>query len=288
MYGRQLACEFGPLKLKAFRQKLIDKNQARSTINENIQRVRRFFRWCAGEELIDANVPKALEMVDGLRKGRSNAKEGRKIEPVAMDAVEAVVSRLTPVVADMVRLQLLLGCRPGELCNIRPMDIDRTGDVWIYTPASHKTEHLGKSRAIAIGPKGQDILRKYLLRSEDSYCFSPAESEKHRREAIHATRKTPARYGNCPGSNRSSCPKKQPGNRYNAGSYRTAVQRACKKVGIPNWSPNQLRHTRGTEIRSQFGLEAAQVALGHSNADTTQIYAEVDLEKAVAIARKIG
>jgi integrase len=54
------------------------------------------------------------------------------------------------------------------------------------------------------------------------------------------------------------------------------------------WSPNQLRHTAGTEIRRQFGLEAAQVTLGHSNANVTQIYAERDLAKAAEIMRQVG
>ncbi|MDC0935463.1 tyrosine-type recombinase/integrase [Pirellulales bacterium] len=54
------------------------------------------------------------------------------------------------------------------------------------------------------------------------------------------------------------------------------------------WSPNQLRHTAGTAICKRFGLEAAQVILGHSNANVTQVYAERDLDKAVAVAREVG
>ncbi|PHQ34324.1 tyrosine-type recombinase/integrase [Rhodopirellula bahusiensis] len=54
------------------------------------------------------------------------------------------------------------------------------------------------------------------------------------------------------------------------------------------WHPNQLRHTRGTEIRKQFGIEAAQVILGHAAADVTQVYAERDAEKGREVARKIG
>ena len=57
---------------------------------------------------------------------------------------------------------------------------------------------------------------------------------------------------------------------------------------LPKWSPNRLRHTAATEIRRTFGLEAAQVALGHSQADVTQIYAEKDLTLAAEVARKIG
>lgn len=45
---------------------------------------------------------------------------------------------------------------------------------------------------------------------------------------------------------------------------------------------------RGTEIRKRFGLEAAQVILGHASADVTQVYAERDLQKAVQIMREVG
>ena len=57
---------------------------------------------------------------------------------------------------------------------------------------------------------------------------------------------------------------------------------------VPIWTPNQLRHSRATEIRSRFGLEAAQTVLGHSEADVTQIYAERDFELAARIMREIG
>ena len=56
----------------------------------------------------------------------------------------------------------------------------------------------------------------------------------------------------------------------------------------PSGRPNQLRHSAATEIRKQFGLEAAQVTLGHSQADVTQIYAERDLTLAAEVMRKIG
>jgi integrase len=49
-----------------------------------------------------------------------------------------------------------------------------------------------------------------------------------------------------------------------------------------------LRHTAATLIRKQFGLEAAQVILGHAVADVTQVYAERDAEKARAVARQVG
>ena len=54
------------------------------------------------------------------------------------------------------------------------------------------------------------------------------------------------------------------------------------------WSPNQLRHNAATSIRREFGLEAAQVILGHSKLGTTQVYAEQDTAKAIAVAKAVG
>jgi integrase len=49
-----------------------------------------------------------------------------------------------------------------------------------------------------------------------------------------------------------------------------------------------LRHTFGTEVRKVEGFEAAQVMLGHSRADVTQVYAERNESLALKIAAKIG
>jgi site-specific recombinase XerD len=54
------------------------------------------------------------------------------------------------------------------------------------------------------------------------------------------------------------------------------------------WHPNQLRHSFATRVRKQHGLEAAQVLLGHSRADVTQVYAERNEELAAKVAAKIG
>jgi integrase len=55
----------------------------------------------------------------------------------------------------------------------------------------------------------------------------------------------------------------------------------CKKNDVPHWHSNQLRHNAATRLRKEFGLAVAQVVLGHSKADITQVYAEIDLEKAI-------
>ena len=71
-------------------------------------------------------------------------------------------------------------------------------------------------------------------------------------------------------------------------SYRRAVHRACKRAGVQQWSPSQLRHTSGTAVREKMGLEAAQVHLGHARCDVTQVYAETSQAKAIEVARRMG
>jgi integrase len=83
-------------------------------------------------------------------------------------------------------------------------------------------------------------------------------------------------------------PKRRPRTAYSTASYKTCVARACDKAGVTVFRPNRIRHTFATKVRQQFGLDTAQVMLGHSKADVTQVYAEANLEAAAEVARKIG
>jgi len=314
LYGRQPAEEFGPLALEAVRNRMIDIGWARGNINRSIDRVRRLFRWGVRKQLVPPSVIQGLEAVPGLRRGKSEAKETAPILPVDDATIEATLPHLPEIVADMVRLQRLTGMRPAEVCIMRPCDIDRSGNVWLYRPESHKTEHHGRERLVPLGPKAQGVLLRYLARDSSAYCFRPCDSEAKRRSLAHVNRRTPIQYGNTVGTNRVRKPKRTAGDYYDTNAYRRAIHRACdkafthpklssvkqselseKQIGElrrwqskHRWSPNQLRHAAATEVRREFGLEAAQVVLGHSQANVTQIYAERDLAKGIEVARRIG
>ena len=66
------------------------------------------------------------------------------------------------------------------------------------------------------------------------------------------------------------------------------LESEIERLRVPHWSPLQLRHTAATSIRAKYGVEAAQVVLGHSKVEPTQIYAERDMNKATEIMREIG
>jgi len=156
LYGHAPATEFGPLALRAVQEHMV-KNPgirpdtgkprcySRSTINSTCGAIKRMFRWAASHELIPVAVHQALATVPGLKKGCTAAREGKAIRPVADEVVDATLPHLPVVVADMVRFQRLTGSRPGEVCQLRPMDVDRSGEVWQYRPESHKTQHHDRS-----------------------------------------------------------------------------------------------------------------------------------------------
>lgn len=288
LYGRTPAAEFGPLCLKAIRERWIAAGLARSTINKHCGRIRGAFKWATSEGLVPVAVWQALGSVAGLQRGRTEARETAPVEPVAEEIVAKTLAHLGPVVRAMVELQRASGMRPAEVCKLRPGDVDRSKPVWLYRVDGHKTEHRGRGRVVPLGPKSQAILRPFLVRAAESPCFSPAESMLAMREARSAARKTPLSCGNRPGSNVQAKPERAPRDEYDADSYRRAIARACKAAGVEAWAPNRLRHSAATEIRARFGLEAAQVILGHSRADVTQVYAERDLQKAVEVAAAIG
>ncbi len=304
-YGDCRVADFGPLKLGHLQELLVARGLARSTVNDRIAIITRAFRWGAAQELVPPAVHHGLKAVEGLRKGRTKAKDSEPILPVDEEVVDVTLPFLSPVVADMVRFQRLTGCRPGEACDVRPGDVDRSGEIWVYRPGSHKAEHHGRERIVCIGPKAQAILRPYLLRAADACCFSPRESEEKRLAALHEERKTPLSCGNRPGLNRRRWPKRRAGRKYTSHTYRRAIERAVEKLNahlvdqaaaagdpapepVPKWAPNQLRHSAGTEVRAKFGLEAAQVILGHAKANVTEVYAERDLKLAMEVARRIG
>jgi integrase len=288
LYSRSLATDFGPQALEVVRQSMIEAGYSRGFINKQVDRIKRMFRWAASKELIPSAIPQALSMVTGLRRGRTEAHETAPVVPVEDESIEATLEQLPPIVADMVRLQRLTGMRPEEVCMLKPADIDRNDSIWTYRPGSHKTEHQGRERVVLLGPKSQEILLRYLARDATTNCFRPCDSEAKRRAARQAARKTPATCGNRVGTNRVKQPKRKAGQSYSTPSYRRAIHRACDRAVIDRWSPNRLRHSAATEIRREFGLEAAQVILGHSAADVTQVYAERDLAKGLEVARQIG
>jgi integrase len=296
--GRMQARAFGPKLLKEVRQWMIAEGQCRTTINKNMGRVRRAFRWGVAEELIPPTVLTALASVDGLRAGRCKAVESEPVRPVSQHAIEAIKPFVARPVWAMVQLQLITGMRSGEVVAMRAADLSTGGAIWEYRPRSHKTEHHGKQRLVFLGPRAQAIIKPFLIADTQAHLFDPTE----------------ARNG-----------RGRKGRHYRRDSYRRAIERGCEHAfGMPAdlrnprrllshlpenerkpeyqrrlkaavewhhehcWFPHQLRHNAATAVRREAGLETARCVLGHSSVAVSELYAEADLARARDIMAKLG
>lgn len=139
LYGHTLAAEFSSARFKTFKKQLIDLGRCRTSVNHLLVVARRIFKWAAAEEKIPETVYRCLTLVPNIRAGRNECRESEPVKPVDPAVVDATVAILPPVLAAMVRIQQLTGMRPGEICRLRPCDIDRSDTVWIYSPPKHKT-----------------------------------------------------------------------------------------------------------------------------------------------------
>ncbi len=107
-----------------------------------------------------------------------------------------------------------------------------------------------------------------------------------RQERKRAARKTPVPPSQKDRSRKA--PGRPPEERYVPRTYLHAVRYGCKKAGVAPWHPPQLRHSAATRLRKEYGIEVARVVLGHASALTTEIYAEADRQKAIAVMGQVG
>lgn len=289
LHFRTPAAMFGPLALKAIRKAMItgawhtpeEKAQlekehrpiglARKTANHYVGRIKLLFTWGVSEELIPAPIAAALKSVAGLSRGKSEARETGPVTPVAAAIIDETLPHLPPIVRDMIQLLRLTGMRCGELCIMRACDLDMTGATWLYRPTNHKNKHRGHGRAIGIGPRAQEIIRKYLKTDLTTYLFSPAEQDEVIRAGKRAARKTPLYPSHLKRLVQHGSPttKRRPTARFRTTSVNRAIKRACKTAFplledlAPRIKPNGKRETTAEWERRMTPNQIAAVRAWH-------------------------
>lgn len=281
------ADEFGPAKFMALRTKLVDTvderrgketlrrvlksgetfNEAtmtrtfcRNYINQQMGRIKRIFRWGVTSQLVSPTIDHGLRAIPILKHTRTVARETERVTFVERAVVEATLPYLNSTVADLVRVLLKTGMRPGEAAIMRPCDLKTAADgEWEYRPSQHKCKHWGIERLVILRGKALDIVRRRLPKNTQEFVFSPNDA---RREA----------WTDAP---------IRPGAHYNKATLAQAIRQGIKRANkadkkIPPWHANQIRHLVATELREFEGLDVARSVLGHKSLGTTDIYAEVN------------
>lgn len=228
--------QYSPLAYRKHREHLDNGNRCARHINDLMRLMQRIFRWGVSMELVPLEVYERLKTVDPL-KPHEVEHQSTPRKPVKREHVERTLKELHQMPADIIRLLLYTGARPGEICGMRGSEIDQYGpqDTWVYRPSKHKTGHHGKRRYIVFGKQGQAILAKYMT---SGHLFPSSVIIGH----------------------------------YQPASLRQAVYHACGRVGLSHWTPYQLRHLRMTELSIDKGLEVAASVAGHGELGTTRGY----------------
>ncbi len=167
---------------------MITQGWSRRYVNAQVVRLRRMFKWAAGEERVSASIYHRLQTVPGLRRGKSTARETARVKPANPEHVKAALLHMPKPVQGMVRFQQLSGCRPSEACMLRALDLDMNNPkCWIYRPGSdqsehgeHKTAYHGYDHVILIGPQAQEVLRPFLTTDLTAYLFCPRDATRER------------------------------------------------------------------------------------------------------------
>lgn len=255
LYGFTPCDGFGPLALKAVREKMIASGWCRKTVNKNVGRIRSVFRWGVENEQVQPGTLQRLQAVAPLLAGRTEAHDNAPRQPATDEQVMVVRPLVSELIWDLVTVQRLTGARAGELLSMTPGKLDRSAAVWLFNVDGHKTAHHGHDRIIAIGPRAQEVLAARMDGLGVDDLIFPIRRD----------------------------------------SYTLAIRRACEKHNRRNpnkpievWSPHQLRHAKAHEVREKFGLEHTQATLGHAEFSMSERYAQATLARAVEAAAVMG
>ena len=234
---------------------------AASNVNRAIVRVRTVWRWLERKKLVPAGAWGALRALPGLKGHDARVRHTAPVKPATWQETLAVAKRCSPTVRTMLLLHWWSGMRSQDVRQLRPREVDTSGDVWLYRPPLHKNDWRGQGRMVPLGPKCQALLRPLLSGADpDAYLFRP-------------TRRRDGHQALC----------------YTVHTYPQAVRRAAERAEIKDFHPYRCRHSAKQRITRAAGLDAARAVLGQRSLESTAGYAsEVDEQAARAAARRLG
>ena len=239
-----------------------------SSVNILICKIRLMFKKGVEFGLVPVQVYQSLMCVQPLNwRTAPTLRNPEPIKAVEKVSIDKIQSFLKPVYQVMMKVHTTTGMRVKELVQmkwseINPVKNDPT--IYCYQPSQHKGSHRGQDRKIFIHEDHIALMksiRKPLWEKDFVWC-----SHGKGINAGYSGQMTPAAY-------------------YLA--IKSAIRRfnRVNKIKLERFTPLQIRHLVGTEIRETDGIEAVAATLGHVRLNTSEIYAEQRFTKAKERAR---
>ena len=250
LWGHRPTNEFDVAALEQMQQALLRGNWdpekrhgPNRQVNHIIRAVCHVWRWLERHKLAPPGSWQQLLLLDRarIRKPPRRRYSHDEVLQVAESLPLRSVSRW------ILLLQLWTAMRTSEARLLRWDALDRTGAVWLYSPAQHKTLHLGYQRVIPLGPNAQRVLH-------ESQQYLPADPH-----YVFVSSRTRRPISLC--------------------GYWRKVQQAARQIGLPPaWPggppmrPYEARHAAKQRLTRLLGLDAARAVLGHRSVSMTQHY----------------
>jgi hypothetical protein len=171
LFGETAVNDFGPLRLSAVRQAMVEAGWSRNWVNKQVGRLRLMFRVGVSWEIVSKTVCDALKDLPALIPGETEAHETEPRTAVPDADLAKVRAVLQERHQDVFDLLLMTGARPGEILGLTSRDVVQAGEVWRADLKSHKTVKKGFSRTLFFVHAAQMILRKYLKTTPDERIF---------------------------------------------------------------------------------------------------------------------
>lgn len=236
-----------------------------STRNNRLTAIRAFVKFAADRDISTVEILSGLKMVTSKKPNKAEV-----IEYMSMSAVSAIVEEIDVSTSLGLRDRTFLilmydtGARIQEMVNIKVCDLrfGRTPTIILHGKG-------GKDRAVPMMEKTVEYLKKYFADFHESIPF---QSDR------------PLFYAVTHGELHALTDRRM---RYVIKEYGKKARNNC--IEVPeNVYPHMFRHSRAMHLY-QNGMDLTLVSqwLGHSNLETTQIYAHADTEhkrKAIAAA----
>jgi site-specific recombinase XerD len=227
------------------------RERSASTRSNVISVLHSFFDWANVEDLID---------VDPSAKIRRPPKRRPDVYRPSLDELRRVRNAATIYERPAIVLMEGAGLRRSEVLACRWADFDmvrgrvrvfRKGQNWFYLPVAPDVVAEFRASFRKLQPKLDD----YVFTVEVEQWASQYERTRHRKNP------------------------KQPASEQ---ALWRMVRRVCKRAGVRDLSPHQLRHGFANRFLQESGRDVAALRplLGHSRIDTTQVYTdEIELDE---------
>ena len=151
--GGRAPIDTDPRRWEPVQRHLAESGKTCQTVTKYLKNVRIMFEWAAYQGWVSESIAHRLALLPRLPQNAFRQTE--PIKAVDDESVRAVAQagprrRRTRW---MIKIQRLIGCRPGELCRMRWDEISRhpgsdgnRSHRWHWRPSKHKTKHRGKGK----------------------------------------------------------------------------------------------------------------------------------------------